>query len=196
MAVLTAQQGFYKVGLTTETVVKRILRSLDNADWDTLTAGEEWYSEAEDLVLRLSYQSEYTTDQIACAMAHLSPRLRWKQNVEAIVQLVTKGTIPGYVMSGPAKRARKALVAADPFATFGKRAKKTLSFARNINGDVDAVTVDVWIAKVVGITEDQLKLVGVYDSVAHAFRLAAKRRGFTPSALQAIVWIVVRGSAE
>ena len=196
MGMMTAQQGFDKVGLTTETVVKRIIRTLNKADAVTVREGMAWYDEARQLTVKLSLISEYTTAQVAAAMAHLSPRLRWNQNVEAITQLVLYGTLPAYIMQGPAKRARKALVAAEPMNTFGKRAKKTLAFARNINGDVNAVTVDVWIMQVVGITEQQLKMVGVYDAVAHAYRLAAKRRSFTPAQLQAITWIVVRGSAN
>ena len=192
---LTPQQGFDKVGLTTETVVKRILRTLDKATNLNIFDGMHWYDEAKDLIGNLAYHSDYTTDQVACAMAHLSPRLRWNQNVAAVSLLVKKGVAPTYVMSGPAGRAMRALEAADPFATFGKKAKKTQSFARNVNGDSNAVTVDVWIARVVGISESQLKLVGVYEAVAHAYRIAAKRRGFDPAVLQAITWIVVRGSA-
>jgi hypothetical protein len=195
MGMMTAQQGFDKVGLFTETVVKRIIRVADKADYDTTFEGINWYYEAQRLCETLAADSDYTVDQIAVAMAHLSPRLRWSQNVVSIVALVKTGKLPAYIMRGPAKRARKALLAADPFATFGKRAKKTESFARNIIGDDNAVTVDTWILNVVGITEEQLKLVGVYDAVAHAYRLAAKRRGFTPAQLQAVTWIVVRGSA-
>lgn len=193
--VLTAQQGFDKVGLTTETVVKRIIRVADKATNDTVFDGINWYYEAQHLCESLAADSDYTVDQIAVAMAHLSPRLRWSQNVASIVALVTTGNLPAYIMQGPAKRARKALAAADPFGTFGKRAKKTESFARNIIGDDNAVTVDTWILDVVGITEQQLKLVGVYDAVAHAYRIAAKRRNLSPAALQAVTWIVVRGSA-
>ena len=196
MGMMTAQQGFDKVGLITEVVVKRVIRTLDKADALTIREGMGWYDEARQLTVKLSLLSEYTTAQVAAAMAHLSPRVRWRQNVEAITELVLYGTLPAYVMKGPAKRARKALVAAEPMNTFSKRAKKTLAFARNINGDVNAVTVDTHILDVVGITEQQLKLVGVYDAVAHAYRVAAKRRGFTPAELQAITWIVVRGSAD
>lgn len=192
---LTAQQGFDKVGLTTETVVKRILRVADKATDTTVFDGINWYYEAQSLCEQLAADSEYTVDQVAVAMAHLSPRLRWNQNVASIVVLVTTGQLPAYIMQGPAKRARKALAASDPFATFGKRAKKTESFARNIIGDDNAVTVDTWILDVVGVTEQQLKLVGVYDAVAHAYRIAAKRRNLSPAALQAVTWIVVRGSA-
>ena len=194
--VLTPQQGLDKIGLNVEQVVKRISRCFNKATAQQIAEGMAWYDEAGQLVEWLSYSAPYTVNQIAAAMAHLSPRLRWKQNVEAITALVVDGTIPTYVMSGPAGRARRALEAADPESTFGRKAKKTLNFSRNVSGCVNSVTVDVWAAKVVGVTEDQLKLEGVYEALSHCFRLAAKRAGIHPSQMQAITWIVVRGSAS
>lgn len=194
--VLTPAQGLDKIGLNVEQVVKRISRVYNRATDADILAGQEWYGEATGIVYDLSERSQYTVNQVAAAMAHLSPRLRWSQNVKAIVSLVDNGTVPGYVMSGPRDRAIKALAAANPEATFGVKAKKTLNFSRNVSGDVMAVTVDVWAARVVGVTEAQLKLTGVYDAIAHCYRIAAKRAMVHPAAMQAITWIVVRGSAE
>ena len=77
MGMMTAQQGFDKVGLFTETVVKRIIRVADKADYDTTFEGINWYYEAQRLCETLAADSDYTVDQVAVAMAHLSPRLRW-----------------------------------------------------------------------------------------------------------------------
>jgi hypothetical protein len=196
MAAITANEALAKVGLTTETVTKRILRTFGKASEQDVLEGKSWYDEARAIVRNLATFSDFTEDQIASAMAQLSPRLRWKQNVDSIIMLVNDGELPAYVMTGPANRARRSLVAAEPFDTFGKAAKKTRSFARNIVGDTNAVTVDVWAARVAGIDESQLKLVGVYEAVAHCYRLAAKRAGIDPQQMQAITWIVIRGSAN
>jgi hypothetical protein len=194
--VLTTKQGLAKAGLAPETVVKRIIRHFNRATPEQIIDGMIWYGTAHNIVYVLSEVSQYTVDQVAAAMAQLSPRLRWHQNVEAIEALVMTGEVPRYVMGAPGRRAAKALDAAEPFDTFGKAAKKTASFARNITGDELAVTVDVWIARAVGVTESQLKMAGVYEAIAHCFRVAAKRIGkITPAQLQAVVWIVVRGSA-
>jgi|688.fasta_scaffold133879_4 hypothetical protein len=193
---LTANEALAKIGLNVEQVTKRISRTFGKATAEDILAGKVWYCEAQDLCENLSLFSDYTIDQIAAAMAQLSPRLRWSQNVDSIIALVNDGVVPAYVMSGPAGRAHKAINAAEPFDTFGKAAKKTRSFARNITGDVHAVTVDVWAARIAGVTEDQLKLVGVYEAVAHCYRLAAKRAGIDPQQMQAITWIVIRGSAS
>jgi hypothetical protein len=193
---LTANEALAKIGLNVEQVTKRISRTFGKATAEDILAGKVWYCEAQDLCENLSLFSDYTIDQIAAAMAQLSPRLRWSQNVDSIIALVNDGVVPAYVMSGPAGRAHKAINAAEPFDTFGKAAKKTRSFARNITGDVHAVTVDVWAARIAGVTEDQLKLVGVYEAVAHCYRLAAKRAGIDPQQMQAITWIVIRGSSS
>jgi hypothetical protein len=193
---LTANEGLAKIGLNVEQVTKRIIRTYGKASSEDILAGKVWYNEAQDLCENLALTCDYTIDQIAAAMAQLSPRLRWSQNVDSIIALVNEGEVPAYVMTGPANRARKAIVAAEPFDTFGKAANKTRSFARNITGDVHAVTVDVWAARIAGVTEDQLKLVGVYEAVAHCYRLAAKRAGIDPQQMQAVTWIVVRGSAS
>ena len=91
-------------------------------------------------------------------------------------------------------KARAAMVADDPWSTFGD-GPKTKAFAANIIGDDHAVTVDVWAARIAGITEEQLARVGVYEAVAHGYRLAAKRAGITPAQMQATTWVVIRGSA-
>jgi hypothetical protein len=193
--VLTPEQGLAKIGLNVEQVVKRISRCYNKATDQQVVDGMVWYSDVVTFITELAEGSPFTVDQVAAAMAHLSPRLRWKQNVAAIENLVLDGWVPSYVMSGPAERAIKALIAANPEDTFGKKAKKTLNFSRNVSGCPTSVTVDVWAANVVGVAESELKLTGVYEAIAHCYRLAAKRAGVTPAQMQAITWIVVRGSA-
>lgn len=192
---LTAGEALAKVGLSVRTVTDRIERTYWKATPEQIIEGMVWYGVAGEICYTLAEDSEFVVAQVCAAMSQLSPRLRWSQNVDSIKMLVLTGELPRYVMSGPANRARKALVAADPYSTFGKKALKTQSFARNIAGDLDAVTVDVWAARVAGVTEAQLKLAGVYEAIAHCYRLAAKRVGIAPAQMQAVTWIVVRGSA-
>ena len=192
---ITPNEALAKIGLNVDTVTKRISRVFDKASQDQYVQGMAWYEVAGEICYELSQESEYVVAQVCAAMSQLSPRLRWGQNVDAIKALVRTGEIPRYVMSGPANRARRALVSSDPFGTFGPKALKTQSFARNISGDLQAVTVDVWAARIAGVAEAQLKLVGVYEAIAHCYRLAAKRAGINPAQMQAITWIVIRGSA-
>lgn len=183
------------IGMTDRTLKGRIDRFMDRATAEDIAAGRVWYADAHALAVELSTGTALTLAQAAAVIAHLSPKVSWKKNVEAARALVYDGVRLAGIMVGPFKRAVKAMTALDPFATFGKKAKKTRAFASNIAGNLEDVTVDVWIARAMGVTEAQLKRVGIYEGIAHCFRLAAKRYGMSPAQVQAIVWIVIRGSA-
>jgi hypothetical protein len=72
------------------------------------------------------------------------------------------------------------------------------AFARNIAGDLDAVTIDMWaFAAACGDLADKyLARAGSYETVANAYRIAAKRFGIKPAQMQAIVWVAIRGRAD
>jgi hypothetical protein len=183
------------IGMTDRLVKARIDRCMARATEHDILEGKIWYGEAHALAVELSENSRLTLAQAACVIAHLSPKVLWKKNAEAARALVYENRrLPG-IMRACFDRASAAAGAPDPLDTFGPDAKKTRSFALNIMGDVHEVTVDVWIARAVGVSEAQLKRVGIYEAIAHQFRLAAKRYGMDPAQVQAIVWIVVRGSA-
>jgi hypothetical protein len=62
-------------------------------------------------------------------------------------------------------------------------------------GDENAVTVDVWAARVAGVDPEILRRPREYAAVAEAYRRAAKRVGISPRKLQAITWCLIRGTA-
>jgi hypothetical protein len=157
-----------------------------------ILAGKAWYAEAQSVARELSATGDISVTAAAAVIAHLSPRCPWERNISAARELVATGHTTG--LSANIAKAKKAMVADDPWSTFGK-APKTRAFASNILGDDNAVTVDVWAARIAGISEQQLGLAGVYEAVAHSYRLAAKRAGITPAQMQAITWVVIRGKA-
>jgi hypothetical protein len=180
-----------KAGLpTVETLVRRILRVWANATPADIEAGATWYAEANALAAELADRAG-SIEHAAAVISHLSPRSTWARNVAAAIAVVNETALPAGVMSAPLHRALVSLDSATPLDTFG--GPKTGRFARNIMGDTEAVTVDVWAARVAGVDENLLGRVGVYDAVEHAFRLAARRVGVTPSTMQATTWIVQRG---
>ena len=72
---------------------------------------------------------------------------------------------------------------------------KTNAFAKAIAGDEDAVVIDVWMLRAVGIerkTPNQTQ----YKELEDAVKKVAFDNGMTPRAMQALIWIVVRGSAQ
>lgn len=190
---LTHQQALKRAGLpTVETLVRRILRTFDRATAADLEAGARWYAEAQGYAREWAADLNIPLEHCAAVISHLSPRQSWSRNVLAAHEALQGRQWPG-TMTREYERARAVLAMppAEVEDTFG--GPKTRRFYRNIMGDVEAVTVDVWAARVAGVAEDKLSRVGVYDAVEHAYRLAARRRGVDPSTMQATTWIVARG---
>ena len=177
-------------GVSLETVVRRILRVWDRASVSDVEAGARWYDEAGDLATSLG--ATVGREHAAVIIAHLSPRTTWARNVASAVMLVEKGERYPGAIEALYDRARASLDFEDPFESFGPAARKTWSFAHNILGDREIVTVDVWACRVADLDETALGRKGAYDAVEHAYRLAARRRGVDPATMQATTWIVAR----
>lgn len=178
-------------GVSHRTIVERIVRTFDRATSADIEAGARWYDEAGELAAELS-GGEVSRAHAAVVIAHMSPRTTWTRNVlGARTLLATGGQYPG-IMGDLFQRAEASLTYVDPFESFGKGAPKTMNFARNIYGDREAVTVDVWAMRVADLDETLLSRKGAYDAVAHAYRVAARRRGVDPATMQATTWIVAR----
>lgn len=179
-------------GVTLETTVRRILKRFDSADVSTLEAGARWYDEAGQLAASLTRHGG-TLAQTSSVIAALSPRTSWARNVAGAVALYESGPDAALAIVHLSRNVETAVAAmTDGFGVFGPKSPKTANFARNIAGDREAVTVDVWAMRVVDLDENLLGRKGAYDAVAHAYRLAARRRGVAPATMQATTWIVAR----
>lgn len=180
-----------KAGLpAVETLTRRILAVFDRATKSDVEAGATWYDEAQDLAANLGRTSGHGLEAAAAVISHLSPRTTWTRNVAGAIALLTYGERADGVIGANFDRAYTSLESDDPESTFG--GPKTLRFYRNIIGDTEAVTVDVWAARVAGVDEALLGRVGVYDAVEAAYQRAARKRGVTPSTMQATTWVVAR----
>lgn len=184
-------------GVSHETIVKRILRTFDRASTSDVEAGATWYSEAGQLAsdLAISNDDRFVSPRAAAAViAQLSPRTTWSRNVAAATALIYYGPDEARAVGAIGANVERAMVAleaqGDPIDTIN--GPKTNAFARNIAGDTEAVTVDVWAARVADLDETLLSRKGAYDAVAHAYRVAARRRGVAPTTMQATTWIVAR----
>ena len=74
--------------------------------------------------------------------------------------------------------------------------QKTSSFAWNLAGDYDAVTIDVWMMRACGEDDQDAPRTVQYREMSAAVRRLARRHGMTPAEMQALIWIIYRGSAE
>lgn len=68
---------------------------------------------------------------------------------------------------------------------------KVSRFAANLKGDLDVVTIDVWICKAYGIPHKALTPT-LYGRLEKKIRLDAKACNATPAGLQAVIWYAVR----
>jgi hypothetical protein len=189
-----------RASTSTRATVDRIVRTYNLATDDQRAEGADWYADAESLGDVLTDISDYTREQIAACIAHLSPRTSWTRNVAGAWSLVTQGLPYPGILPANTRRARLALASDAPLDTL--HGPKTSAFAANILGDRSRVTIDVWATRTAlgtmdtRTTETTLRRVGVYAAIQHAFRVAATRLGVDPVTVQATVWIVERGRSS
>lgn len=174
----------------TATYAERLTAVLDAAPIRTSErrTADAWYPSAYAVAVEVADALDVDPDTGAAVLAAYSIRTSWAENVEHARQYATGAVPPGL---------RIRTVIADACLTHGPdalRGPKTRAFARAIAGDVDAVVVDVWMARAAGVTSTVTPRV--HDAVADAVREIAPIYRLTPRACQALIWARVRGSAE
>jgi hypothetical protein len=175
---------------TLNTLVARIESTFKRATKSDVESGASWYLEAQDLARNLGATSGHGLQHAAAVISHLSPRTTWTRNVAGAITLLTYGERHDGILSANYDRARASLDYSDPIDSFG--GPKTRRFYLNIAGDTEAVTVDVWALRVVGLDDSTIGRKGVYDAIEAAYQIAARNHGVTPSTMQATTWIVAR----
>lgn len=180
---------------TLETIVRRILKTFDAATKSDVESGVRWYMTAHALAEVMATDPDSLVESVeqgAALIAALSPRTDWTRNVAGAVNMAQGREASGCIGSNIERAQRVLDTPSDPYGALGN-GPKVAAFARNIAGDVESVTVDVWACRVADLDETLLSRKGAYDAVAHAYRLAARRRGVDPATMQATTWIVARG---
>jgi hypothetical protein len=179
-------------GITYETIIRRILATFDRATVSDLESGARWYDEAGSLAASLAVHVDGSIERAASVISALSPRTSWDRNVAGATALLVSGPKAARDLGCIGANVERARASRDlGFAGLGN-GPKTNAFARNIAGDRESVTVDVWACRVADLDETLLGRKGAYDMVADAYRAAARRRGVDPATMQATTWIVAR----
>lgn len=175
-----------------------IIDTYNEATPSQVERGRAWYAMANRIAAAIADATGSDTETAAYVMSATSPRNRWLHNVAdtyATLAAVRDGTMPCLSVTH-ANRAKALRIArhelADPASAWSGSALKVRSFVRNILGDPEAVTVDVWAIRVA--TRGARSAVGPdsrYRAAERAYREAAAILGETPRDLQAITWIVL-----
>lgn len=152
--------------------------------------GSRWYPEARATIRGMARRHWYSEATVAGVVAALSPRLHWCRNLQVAERVLTSGTSTG-VFKANLHKAAAILSGARPLKILS--GPKVRAFYRALVGQRTSVVIDVWMARVAGLTTS---LTGqVYAKLADALTALAKRFGVTPADAQAILWVTARGRA-
>lgn len=158
------------------------------ATFGQVEQASKWYLDAERVAEEVARNLDATLEVGASVVSAFSPRERWTSNVEKAVSFSLGKKVVG--LSNNLKMAQNALT--QGFDAL--KGMKTNAFARAIAGDENAVVIDVWMLRALGI-EKKSPTQMQYREMAKAVKTVSAMYGMTPRAMQALIWIIVRGSA-
>lgn len=187
--------------ITVAEMVENILAVFENATETDVYEGTHWYDSARQFAEYLGQKYGTSTDVAACVLAAHSKNARWAENMRR-AELQLAGTPTGFksaiVMSNAA--IDYGVSGLDPFQAI--TGPKINPFARNVAGDLFYVATDRWAQRAAFSSFDDkrntawINRKGMRDNMIAAYQLAAGRVGLEPAVMQAIVWVVIRGSAD
>lgn len=184
------------MALRPSTITKRAVEAFCAAPHRAHTVGAGWYEEAEREMRRIAAAGPSGFGQSAAAgvFAALSPRTQWSVNLKGAYAMAIAADIgfdaPPAVGLG-ISRARAWAIAQGANPNSVLSGNKVRAFWRNLSGDPNPVTIDIWMARSVGEPEE--KIASRYPLLEQAFQAAAKEVDVTPRTLQAVVWFATRG---
>jgi hypothetical protein len=152
-------------------------------------AAAVWYFDAQEVAEDVAENLGASLEIGASVVSAFSPRERWSSNVAKALAF-SQGK-PVACLGNNLRMAEAAKVAGFD----ALKGLKTNAFARAIAGDTDAVVIDVWMMRAAGMPTDSPNKTQ-YREVSEAVRNVAAEFGITPRTAQALIWIIVRGSAS
>lgn len=159
------------------------------ATYAQIEQASKWYLDAERVAEEVARNLNTTLEVGATVVSAFSPRERWTRNVSNAIKFSLGEEVTA--LGNNIRMANNGL-------TMGFKAlngPKTNAFAKAIAGDENAVVIDVWMLRALGI-EKKSPTQSQYKEMASAVTTVANKFGMTPRAMQALIWIIVRGSAQ
>lgn len=171
-----------------ETAVERYHALVSTANFAQVEQASVWYFEAQEVAEDVAEILSLPLENGAAIVSAFSPRERWASNVQKAYAFANGKPVTG--LSNNLKMANDAKV--NGFDAL--KGMKTNAFARAIAGDPNAVVIDVWMCRAANAATDSPSK-GLYNILSDAIRIVADEFGISPRTCQALIWIVVRGSA-
>ena len=152
-------------------------------------AASTWYHEAQEVAEDVAEILGVDLERGAAIVSAFSPRERWSSNVAKAYAFANGLPVTG--LSNNLRMAENAKT--NGFDAL--KGQKTNAFARAIAGDANAIVIDVWMCRAANIGTDSPNK-GQYRELSEAVTIVANEFGLTPRTAQALIWIIVRGSAS
>lgn len=143
--------------------------------------GRAWYDETREAITDLAYILDVQPQYLADVLAITSPRVHVRRNIRIAVRYIRTGDLDG-VLPG----VRAALAHYE--ATGEIRGPKTSAFAAALMGDPDAIVLDVWMARALGVDQARFGSVKVRREAERRVRKVARALGWAPAQVQAAIW--------
>ena len=159
------------------------------ATMSQVEAASVWYFEAQEVAEDVAENMGASLEIGASIVSAFSPRERWASNVAKALAFSMNKPVTG--LSNNLRMAQDAMT----LGFDALKGLKTNAFARAIAGDTDAVVIDVWMMRAAGMDTDSPNK-SQYLALSDAVRKVASDHGITPRTAQALIWIIVRGSAN
>jgi hypothetical protein len=176
--------------MTYATIYRNIAKTATPGQIEQAT---QWYADAELLASDLIriYQSRgisVTLEHTASVISSFSPRQRWNRNMVQALEFANGGEPKGL------KNNLRMAQQSQEIGFDALKGQKTNAFARAIAGDDEAVTIDVWMCYAAGLDTNAPNKTQ-YRELSEAVRIVASEMKMTPRVMQALIWIIYRGSA-
>ena len=176
--------------------VANIIASYESATDTQLLAGESWYESALYLAETLAFDHDIeSVENVAYAIAALSPQKDWITNQVAIIELCETGTTRFQSRINVSKANR--CLAGELSALRGPKVERFALAIMNPLGDtvacIDRHAFSIWMGT--KQTDIQIKVLarkGAYEMVADAYSEAAKILDVPVHIVQATTWVVHR----
>lgn len=180
-----------EIDVNYENTYRQIVKSAKASQIEQAT---QWYADAEAVAHEIVdiYKTrgmDVSLEQAASIVSAFSPRQRWSTNVRQALRFA-HGDDTMRCLPNNLKMAQRAL----EIGFDALNGKKTNSFARNIAGDENAITIDIWMMRSAGLTKDSPNKTD-YSQLSEAIEKIAQETAMTPRTIQALIWVVYRGSA-
>jgi hypothetical protein len=150
--------------------------------------GAHWYEHASAAIEAVCDAEGWPTDVFIDVLAITSPRVQVKRNWKLAVDYMRNGG-NGYRPKGILPAVAVSLTLWEKTGTI--RGAKTGAFASALKGNRDAVVLDVWMSRALGVKQEHFSRLATWRSGVSRVRKVAAKLGIAPAQAQAAIWTAI-----